>query len=293
MIKSMTAYGRGEIKKEGILFIAEIRSLNNRYRDIILRIPKNYQALENELKSVITSRIRRGRIEVTIQIEKDAEESLDDLELNWPLVNTYFKFFNQMNKRFGLNQEIKIDSLLQLKDAILLRPKEADVEKVTSGLEDVLRLSLDSLDVMRMKEGEAIQADIIERLTLVEGLLNQVDYRAPILIEEYREKLTNKISHMLLDVQLEESRFTQEVAFFAERSDITEEIVRIRSHLEQFREYLSRDDTLGRRLDFLIQEINREVNTLSAKASDSFISKLVVEMKAELEKLREQVQNVE
>lgn len=293
MIKSMTAYGRGEIQQEGILFIAEIRSLNNRYRDIILRIPKNYQALENELKSVITSRIRRGRIEVTIQIEKDAEESLDNLELNWPLVNTYFKFFNEMNERFGLNQEIKIDSLLQLKDAILLKPNEADVEKVTSGLEEVLRLSLDSLDVMRMKEGEAIQADIIERLTLVEGLLNQVDFRAPILVEEYREKLTNKISHMLLDVELEESRFTQEVAFFAERSDITEEIVRIRSHLEQFREYLSRDDALGRRLDFLIQEINREVNTLSAKASDSFISKLVVEMKAELEKLREQVQNVE
>lgn len=289
----MTAYGRGEIQQEGILFIAEIRSLNNRYRDIILRIPKNYQALENELKSVITSRIRRGRIEVTIQIEKDAEESLDNLELNWPLVNTYFKFFNEMNERFGLNQEIKIDSLLQLKDAILLKPNEADVEKVTSGLEEVLRLSLDSLDVMRMKEGEAIQADIIERLTLVEGLLNQVDFRAPILVEEYREKLTNKISHMLLDVELEESRFTQEVAFFAERSDITEEIVRIRSHLEQFREYLSRDDALGRRLDFLIQEINREVNTLSAKASDSFISKLVVEMKAELEKLREQVQNVE
>lgn len=293
MIKSMTAYGRGEIQKEGVLFIAEIRSLNNRYRDVILRISKNYQALENELKSVITSRIRRGRIEVTIQIEKDAEESLDNLELNWPLVNTYFKFFNQMNERFGLNQEIKIDSLLQLKDAILLKPNEADVEKVMSGLEDVLRLALDSLDVMRMKEGEAIQADIIERLTLVEGLLNQVDYRAPILIEEYREKLTNKISHMLLDVELEESRFTQEVAFFAERSDVTEEIVRIRSHLEQFREYLSRDDALGRRLDFLIQEINREVNTLSAKASDSFISKLVVEMKAELEKLREQVQNVE
>ena len=289
----MTAYGRGEIQKEGVLFIAEIRSLNNRYRDVILRISKNYQALENELKSVITSRIRRGRIEVTIQIEKDAEESLDNLELNWPLVNTYFKFFNQMNERFGLNQEIKIDSLLQLKDAILLKPNEADVEKVMSGLEDVLRLALDSLDVMRMKEGEAIQADISERLTLVEGLLNQVDYRAPILIEEYREKLTNKISHMLLDVELEESRFAQEVAFFAERSDITEEIVRIRSHLEQFREYLSRDDTLGRRLDFLIQEINREVNTLSAKASDSFISKLVVEMKAELEKLREQAQNVE
>ena len=289
----MTAYGRGEIQKQGILFTAEIRSLNNRYRDIILRIPKNYQALENELKSVITSRIRRGRIEVTIQIEQYAEESLDNLELNWPLVNNYFKFFNQMNERFGLNQEVKIDSLLQLKDAILLKPDEADVEKVTSGLKEVLILTLDSLDVMRMKEGEAIQADIVERLTLVEELLNQVDNRAPILIEEYREKLTNKISHMLLDVELEESRFTQEVAFFAERSDITEEIVRIRSHLEQFREYLPRDDALGRRLDFLIQEINREVNTLSAKASDSFISKVVVEMKAELEKLREQVQNVE
>jgi uncharacterized protein (TIGR00255 family) len=146
---------------------------------------------------------------------------------------------------------------------------------------------------MRIKEGEAIEADFMKRLELLEQYLNEVDKRAPHVVEEYRKRLEDHIQRILQDVAVAENRLAQEVSIFAERSDITEEIVRIRSHLKQFREYLAVDDAQGRRLDFLIQEINREVNTLSAKASDSVISKVVVEMKAELEKLREQVQNVE
>lgn len=289
----MTAYGRGEYQKGGILFVAEIRSLNNRYRDIILRIPKNYQAVENELKSIISKRIRRGRIEVTVQMENNGEEGPYNFELNLPLVDSYFKVFNQLVKRFGLDQEIELGSVLQMKDAILLKPEVGDAEEMKTGFEEALGQALDSLDMMRLKEGEAIQADILKRLNLLDKYLKAVNKRAPILGEEYREKLNDRINHMLKDVAVDESRLAQEVAFFSERSDITEEIVRVRSHLQQFREYLTVDDALGRRLDFLIQEINREVNTLSSKASDSSISKVAVEMKAELEKLREQIQNVE
>jgi uncharacterized protein (TIGR00255 family) len=180
-----------------------------------------------------------------------------------------------------------------MRDVILVKSGEDDVEKVRPGFQEVLRQSLESLDEMRIKEGEAIEADFMKRLELLEQYLNEVDKRAPNVVEEYRKRLEDHVQRVLQDVAVAENRLAQEVSIFAERSDITEEIVRIRSHLKQFREYLAVDDALGRRLDFLIQEINREVNTLSAKASDSVISKVVVEMKAELEKLREQVQNVE
>lgn len=293
MIKSMTAYGRSEYLLGDTLFVAEIRSLNNRYRDIILRIPKNYQALEKELKTIIASRIRRGRVEVSVQIVNNGEESPYSLKLNMPLVNSYFKIFNQLAKNLGLDQEIQLDSLCQMKDVILFKSEEGDVEKLRTGFQQVVEQGLDSLDVMRIKEGEAIEADFLERLNLLEEYFNEVGNRAPSLVEEYRKRLKDKIDRILKDMTLDDIRLAQEVALFAERSDITEEIVRIRSHLKQFREYLSMDDAIGRRLDFLIQELNREVNTLSSKASDSFISKVVVEMKAELEKLREQVQNVE
>lgn len=293
MIKSMTAYGRGEYRLGDTLFIAEIRSINNRYRDIILRIPKIFQILEKEIKSIISSRIRRGRIEVSVQIENNGEDSFGNLELNVPLVNSYLKILNQLAEQFDIEKKVQIDSLLKMKDIILFKPEEVDMDKLRPGFQKVVELALDSLDMMRAKEGEAIEADFVERLDLLEKCVNEVDKRAPILVEEYRKRLKEKIDHILDDVALDESRLAQEVAIFAEKSDITEEVVRTRSHLKQFREYLTADDALGRRLDFLVQEINREVNTLSSKASDSIISRVVVEMKAELEKVREQVQNVE
>lgn len=293
MIKSMTAYGRGEYRLGDTLFIAEIRSINNRYRDIILRIPKIFQILEKEIKSIISSRIRRGRIEVSVQIENNGEDSFGNLELNVPLVNSYLKILNQLAEQFDIEKKVQIDSLLKMKDIILFKPEEVDMDKLRPGFQKVVEHALDSLDMMRAKEGSAIEADFVERLDLLEKCVNEVDKRAPILVEEYRKRLKEKIDHILDDVALDESRLAQEVAIFAEKSDITEEVVRTRSHLKQFREYLTADDALGRRLDFLVQEINREVNTLSSKASDSIISRVVVEMKAELEKVREQVQNVE
>lgn len=289
----MTAYGRGEYQQGDSLFIVEIRSLNNRYRDSVLRIPKNYQILEKELKTLISSRIKRGRIEVSVQIENSEEEGPYNLELNLPLVRSYLEIFNQLGEQFGIDQEIKLESLCQMRDVILVKPEEVDVEKVRPGFQEAFRLALDSLDVMRINEGEAITADFSKRLSLLEQYVNEVAKRAPEVVEAYSKRLQDNLGHMLEDVSIDESRLAQEVAFFADRSDITEEIVRLRSHLAQFREYLDLEDALGRRLEFLIQEMNREVNTLGTKASDSLISRVAVEMKAELEKLREQVQNVE
>jgi len=293
LIRSMTAYGRGEYQQGDTLFIAEVRSVNNRYRDIILRIPKNFQTLEKDLRSIILGRIRRGRIEASIQVDENGEQNPCNLELNMPLVDSYLKVFDQLAERFGLDREVHLETLCQMKDVIIAKPESVDLDRVKPGFLGVLQQALDSLDVMRIREGEAIAVDFAKRLDLLEGYVNEVGKRAPDVVEEYRKRLKESINSLLEDASVDEGRLTQEVAIFADRSDITEEVVRIRSHLKQFREYLSVDEALGRRLDFLIQEINREVNTLGAKASDSMISGFTVEMKAELEKLREQVQNIE
>lgn len=293
MFKSMTAYGRAEYRLGDTLFVAEIKSLNNRYRDIILRIPKTCQLLEKDLRTIISSSIKRGRVEVSIQMEGvDAEEPFG-LELNVPLVNSYLRIFKQLSEQFGLDQEIRAESLYQMRDVILVKPEAVALEKIQPGFEEVLKMALDSLTLMRTREGAAIEADFIKRLNLLEQYLNETEKRAPDLVEEYQKRLKNNIARVLRDLPVDENRLAQEVVIFAEKSDVTEEIVRMKSHLTQFRDYFLLDDSVGRRLDFLLQEINREVNTLSVKSADSIISKIVVEMKAELEKLREQVQNLE
>ena len=296
MIKSMTAYGRGEYPLGNTVFIAEIKSVNNRHRDVILRTSKALQILEDEIRSQIFSRIRRGRIEVFIQMEKnggDSGETEYDLKLNRPLVSSYLRIFKQLREEFGIDRQIGSDSLTQMKDVILVKPENFDIDEAGEGIQEVIRLALDSLDAMRVQEGKAIEEDFLKRLQLIGEYLDRNAERAPIVVEEYRKRLKNKINLISQDIEMDETRLTQEVAIFADKCDITEEIVRTRSHLNQFRHYMSVDDSIGRRLDFLIQEIHREVNTMSAKGFDSSISTMVVEIKAELEKLREQVQNVE
>jgi uncharacterized protein (TIGR00255 family) len=289
----MTAYGRAEYTMGETLFVGEVRSVNHRYRDVVLRLPKNFQVLEQELRNLVSSRIRRGRVEVTIQMDKNGEDLPRSLELNEPLVNAYLKILNQLAEQYGLDPGIKTDTLFQMKDVILYIPEPMDVDGVRPGFHEVLKRALDSMDAMRLKEGEALAADLEQRIQLLDTYLGEVENRTPDLVEAYRMRLQESIQRMLNETVVDEDRLAQEVAYYADRSDITEEIVRTRSHINQFRDYLSMDDALGRRLDFLIQEIHREVNTLSVKGSDSLISKVAVEMKAELEKLREQVQNVE
>jgi uncharacterized protein (TIGR00255 family) len=215
------------------------------------------------------------------------------LELNVPVAEAYHSVLTELADQFDLSEDIKLETLAQMTDVIVTKPAEVDLEKLAVGVEETLILALDNLEEMKRKEGEAIRLDLEKRLGLLETYLSQVRALAPSLVDRYRDRLRNNIQGMLEGVHVDEGRLAQEVAYMAERSDVTEEGVRIQSHLDQFRQYLGLDDSLGRRLDFLIQEINREVNTLSAKASDSEISRIVVEMKAELEKMREQVQNVE
>lgn len=293
MIKSMTAFGSAALEQGNRRYVAEIRSVNHRYRDIVVRVPRNHQALEEGLRGIIASRTSRGRIEASFQIEAGCDAPPYALELNLPLADAYLRIFRQLADHSGLDQEIHPEFLMQMKDVILVTPEKEDMGEAREGLESVLNRALDALEEMRINEGNAIVGDFHERLDRLDAFIDAVHQRAPDLPDVYQKRLTERVETLLNGVDVDPARLAQEVAFLADRSDITEEIVRARSHLKQFRDYLLSDDAVGRRLDFLLQEINREVNTLGVKASDTAISQLAVEMKAELEKLREQVQNVE
>ena len=293
MIKSMTAYGRGEYEKNNTVYTVELKSLNNRYRDIILRTPRSLQILEEDIRSMISEGIRRGRVETSIQLENKGEENNYNLELNTALVKSYLKILSDLEKNFGIEGKISPDLLCQIKDIITVKPEEVDLEETRAGIKNAIDIALQSLNTMRSQEGKTIEEDFKKRLNLIAELLDAIEEKSPVVVEEYRKKLTNKIENLSTDLMLDEGRLAQEVAIFAGRCDITEEIVRTKSHLEQFSNYLSMNDSIGRRLDFLTQEINREINTIASKASDSSISANAVEIKAELEKLREQIQNVE
>ncbi|MFZ7111906.1 MAG: YicC/YloC family endoribonuclease [Desulfatiglandales bacterium] len=293
MLKSMTSYGNGEYALENVRLTAEIKSVNNRYRDIILRIPKSLQVLEEEIRSRVAARIGRGRIDVSLQMERDNSEVEYELELNRPLVRSYFRIFEELEEDFGLDSRVSPHELCQMRDVLQVKPLETDIDALRPGLREVLDLALESFDLMRTREGKAIEEDFLKRLETVEGHLEAVEKGAPAVIEGYRSRLRERVQDFALDIEVDEGRMIQEIAIFADKCDITEEIVRTRSHLNQFRHYMEGDEAIGRRLEFLLQEINREVNTMSSKASDAAISGRAVEIKAELEKLREQVQNVE
>lgn len=291
-MKSMTAYGSSEYQFELGALSVELKALNNRYKDIILRLPSSLQEYEDLIRSEISARVKRGRVEVSIQLEGN-EGITYNLELNRPLLNAYLKIYDEINNEFGTNERLKPEFFLQQKEAILNKPMELDPEKSKSAIGILIRQALDSLDAMRSREGEAIENDLKKRLDLLKSYLDKIEERAPLVVTEYKDKLQNRIEAISEDIEVEENRLAQEVALFAGRCDITEEIVRARSHLDQFHNYMAVDDSIGRRLDFLVQELNREINTISSKASDSLISAKAVDAKAELEKIREQIQNIE
>ena len=288
----MTGYGRGESERAGKVFIAEIRSVNNRFREVIVRIPRTLQVLEQEIRSQVASRMRRGRIDVSIQIEREGEE-LIRLELNSPLVTSYLRLMKQLSDEFGLDDRVNPLDLCQLKDIILFKPEDSDPRDLETGIQQVMAAALDSCDAMRIQEGRSIEEDFKKRILLIRRYLDEIEARTGLVVEDYRRKLHEKIQLLGNGITLDEGRLVQEVAIHAEKCDITEEISRGRSHLDQFENFLSSEESIGRKLDFLLQEIHREINTMSAKASDASISIKAVEVKAELEKLREQVQNVE
>lgn len=289
----MTAFARSEKIKGKLAVTIEIRSYNSRHLDIAMRIPHGYLPMEEKLKGLITERISRGRIEIAIKIRNDSDGSVG-FEIDEITAMEYYKALVHLKNKFNLNTEISLDLLSGVDGIIKPAEIERNVEDCWQTLKDCIIEAIESLDHMREKEGDFIARDFTHRLDYIENCVDHIKKKSDDLLLYYRERLKERISALTNGViEIDPARIAQEAAFLADKSDISEEIVRVESHLKQFREIMDLDETAGRKLNFLLQEFNREFNTMGAKTGDANMSHLIVDIKSELEKMREQVQNVE
>ena len=294
MIKSMTGYGRTESVVNMRKYIIEIKSLNHRYLEISLRLPAFLSSLEFDIKKRISGRFTRGRIEASVRMDSEYDSvGGGRYELNLPLVRNYYDLLVQMRDEFNLKDEITVSMIAASRDAYVLKESGPDVSVIGGELEEVIERAMDALSEMRKREGENICRDLMVRIGLITMSLDSIALRAPQVVLDYQKRFGERIKELSGGVALDEMRLVQEIAIMADRSDITEEIVRFKSHILQFKDLLEGDDAAGRNIDFLIQEMNREINTIGSKSADVEISKKVIEIKAELARIREQVQNIE
>ena len=293
MLKSMTAFGRAESSVEGRTFTVEIRSLNRRYLEIAVRAPREFLPLEERIKKLVAANISRGRVEVVV-IVRSTSESVSDIEVNLPLAKAYYDALSRLGRDLGIEGEVGLKNLLAMEGIITVTEPEVDLDQTWAVLLSCMQDALAVIDTMRIAEGEAFRREFDKRLQLVEAGLSEVRRLAPSVLSEYQRRLHERLSLLTEGkVELDPNRLAQEAAFLVDKSDITEEIVRSESHLQQFRTIIESDGPKGRALDFLLQELNREVNTMGSKAGDAQLSHTVVNLKSELEKIREQVQNLE
>jgi len=292
MIKSMTGFGRGEWQGEEKSIIVEVKSFNHRYLDISPHLPRRLNPLESRVRNLVKMRLSRGRIEVAVQVD-DSSPGEQKLELDFALAKDLYQALRALQEGLGIQGEIRLETLANFREIFKRQEVETDLEQEWSFLQPALEGALGRLEQMRREEGLALREDFLHRLAAVDKMVREVEEKSPAILRAYRDRLAERVQELSGGLPLDEARLAQEVAYLAERSDITEELVRLRSHLHQFREMMDDAKPVGRKLDFLLQEINREANTIGAKGSDAGIAGVVVGIKSELEKMREQVQNVE
>lgn len=292
MINSMTGYGKGESQAGNATLTVEIKTVNHRYADITVKLPRTLMALENEIRRQVGQQLKRGKIDVFVNFGQSEESSVVPV-LNRPLALAYRDLFTTMRNELGLSGGVTLEMVLSQKDVIQLREAESSIESLQACLAEALERALGQVVVMRRNEGAATADDLRERLEQLDLLLGTVEQRAPLIPHEWQAKLTERLARLQQNHEWDPQRVAQEVAVYADRCDISEELVRFRSHLGQFRGLFDDAEPVGRRMDFLVQELNREVNTMGSKSNDADLTRTVVSMKAELEKIREQVQNIE
>jgi uncharacterized protein (TIGR00255 family) len=293
MLKSMTAYAKSEKTQEKLTVQIEIRSYNSRYLDIALRIPHGYLALEEKLKTLIAGRVSRGRIEVNLQVRDDSDEAYA-FEINTPKARAYYDSLVQLKDKFNINSEISIDLLVS--GGAIIKPVETGLNMDTCwpAFKDCMDEAITNLIAMRKQEGNFLEADIFSRLNRIEECIDQIQKESSDLLSHYQQRLKDRIAALTKGIiEIDPDRIAQEAAFLADRSDISEEIVRAASHIKQFRTIIYSPEPAGRKLNFLVQELNREFNTMGSKTNHSNVSHIIVEVKSDLEKIREQLQNVE
>ena len=292
VLKSMTGYGRNEEIVGGKKILCEIKSVNHRYSDYSIKVPKYYGFLEDKVREFASKHISRGKVDIYVGIESYAEAD-KEIVVNTELARSYIDALLKLRDEFGLRDDISVNSVARYPDIFVQERKEEDEEEIWESVKTVLMPAIESFTAMREREGERIQRDLEQRVEFMKALAAKIDERSPETVAEYRERLYTKIKAVLEDREIDDARVLTEVAIFADKVAVNEEMVRLASHFDEFYGICASGEPAGRKLDFLIQEINREINTTGSKASDIEIAKLVVDLKAETEKLREQIQNIE
>ena len=292
MLNSMTGYGKGEVRQDDITVTVEIKTVNHRYADISVKLPRSFLALENVIRKQVGAVVGRGKIDVYVNYEL-AGEARGMPKLDNDLATAYHRLFVELEGELKLQDSIAVSDIIGQKDVVQVEEAQVQEEAMASCLRSATASALDNLMAMRAAEGEETRKDIMARLDATEAILAQIECRAPQVPVEWQERLTERLQRLQQNVEWDPQRIAQEIAVFADRCDISEEITRFKSHLVQFRGMFDDHDPVGRRMDFLVQELNREVNTMGSKSNDAELTKAVVMLKAELEKIREQVQNIE
>ncbi len=293
MIKSMTAFASADLTEHGVTATVEIRGYNSRYLDLLVRMPPAYGSLEDLVKQTVTARIQRGRLEIRIGIKTEAG-TVESFRVNEELADAYYEALTKLKQRYNLAGSISLRHLSGFGGVIEAAETEINVEAVWQTLQNVLSRALSDLEMMREKEGRAIAEDISKRILFIEECVARVESQTEGLLEIYQQRLSDRIATLTRGlVEIDSGRIAQEAAFLADKGDISEELVRARSHLAQFRELMDAPEPAGKSLNFLLQEFSREFNTMGVKAGNADISHMIVSAKTELEKIREQIQNVE
>ncbi len=290
--KSMTGFGRGEAETGGRQWTVEIRCVNHRYLDLKIKMPRGYTGLEEQVRKRVSSTMQRGRVDVLLSVNGDFSD-LQEIEVNSSLAVTYRDALVNLGTALDLHDNTTLSQLASYPDVLVLKQREEDLSLVWPAMEQALIQALAACDAMRMREGDAMAKDLLQRLSHFAEVVHTIENGIPELLQQREQKLRERLQKLLEAVQLDPQRLAQEVAILADKTDVTEEIVRLDSHINQFRVFLESDEAAGRKLDFLLQEFLREVNTMASKINDAAIAHLGVELKGELEKMREQVQNIE
>jgi len=292
MVRSMTGYGHAQAEIKGMNITFEIKSVNHRYFEFSSRVPRNYGFLDEKLKSFLQDKISRGKVECFVQI--DTLEQADVIvQINHSLAEGYIKSFSELSERYGIKNDITVSSFSRYSDIFSVHKGQSDEDEILKAVIDVASAAVESFVRMREAEGEKLKTDVLSRVAEILKCVEFIESRSPETVKEYNAKLIARMKELLDDTHIEDQRILTEAAIFADKVAVAEETVRLRSHLTQLEDFFNAKEAIGRKMDFLVQEINREANTVGSKAQDVEIARCVVNIKSEIEKIREQVQNIE
>lgn len=292
MIKSMTGFGRCEVLKDSRKFTVELKSVNHRYLDVNIRMPKKLNFFEMSIRTLLKSYADRGKVDIFITYE-DLSQSQVSVKYNAALAAEYLKYLNQMAEEFSLDNDVRVSTLSRYPEVFTMEECSEDEDELWNGLKEALEGAFSQFVEMRTKEGERLKEDILLKLDLLSEQIRFIEERSPQIIAEYRTKLEEKMRELLEDTQIDDNRIAAEVILFADKICTDEEVVRLKSHIQHMKETLEESNGIGRKLDFIAQEMNREANTILSKANDLDISNRAISLKTEIEKIREQIQNIE